>query len=62
MPDEERHLRREIEVQEIETNIFSVKDTFVMANIFEKPITEDDKKSLMQSSMLRPIIMKSSSA
>ena len=43
VPDEERHLRREIEVQEIETNIFSVKDTFVMANIFEKPITEDDK-------------------
>ena len=45
VPDEERHLRREIQVQEIETNIFSVKDTFVMANIFEKPITEDDKKT-----------------
>ena len=45
VPDEERHLRREIEVQEMETNIFSVKDTFVMTNIFEKPITEDDKKT-----------------
>jgi len=31
VPDDERHLRREIEVQEIETNIFSVKDSFVMA-------------------------------
>ena len=44
VPDEERHLRREIEVLEIETNIFSVKDTFVMANVFDKTITEDDKK------------------
>ena len=45
VPDEERHLRREIEVLEIETNIFSVKDTYVMANVFDKTITEDDKKT-----------------
>jgi len=45
VPDEERHLRREIEIQEIDTNIFSVKDTFVMANVFEKPITKDDKET-----------------
>ena len=35
VPDDESHFRRENEVQEIETKVFSVKDTFVMANIFE---------------------------
>ena len=44
VPDEERHLRREIEVQEIESNVFSVKDTFITTNIFEKSITDDDKR------------------
>ena len=44
VPDEQRHIRREIEVQKLETNIFGVKDSFIMANIFEKPITADDKK------------------
>ena len=44
VPDEERHRRREIEIKEIETNIFSVSDTFINANIFEKTITKEDKE------------------
>ncbi|MCH1530151.1 MAG: hypothetical protein L7T25_02335 [Gammaproteobacteria bacterium] len=44
VPDEERHGRREIEIKEIETNIFSVSDTFINANIFEKTITKEDKE------------------
>ena len=45
VPDEERHQRREIEIKEIETNIFSVSDTFINANIFEKSITSKDKET-----------------
>ena len=43
VPNKERHERREIEIKEIKTNVFSVSDTFINANIFEKPITDDDK-------------------
>jgi|TARA_B110001454_G_scaffold169183_1_gene159463 hypothetical protein len=42
--NEERHERREIEIKEIKTNVFSVTDTFINANIFEKPITDEDKE------------------
>ena len=43
--NEERHERREIEIKEIKTNVFSVSDTYINANIFEKPITDDDKET-----------------
>ena len=46
VPNEERHKRREIEIKEIKTNVFSVTDTFINANIFEKPITDQDKEIL----------------
>ena len=44
VPNKERHERREIEIKEIKTNVFSITDTFINANIFEKPITDEDKE------------------
>tara|TARA_B110000438_G_scaffold41051_1_gene40932 strand:+ start:58 stop:993 length:936 start_codon:yes stop_codon:yes gene_type:complete len=43
--DKERHTRREIKIKELQTNVFSVADTFINENIFEKPITDDDKET-----------------
>ena len=58
VPDEESHLRREIEVLEIETNIFSVKDTFVMVMSLTKQSLKTTRRSLMQSLILKQTIMK----